>query len=289
MSISDVYLVNWRTDFNTLNPVAGCPRLMAIASETVATPRYSLRGDRRKHNHIAYQYSLSGSGVIAVRGRRYEVPAGNGFLCRVDDPAVHYYYPATATAPWTFIFVEFTGGHAADFVAGLNDGYGYVHELPADRGIIKMLKDYRDGPHDVDITASAGAGLVNELMLSVLRQAESSSGEIHRSALIERARREMSRERNAPLTVTDLAALLQVSREHLTREFKAHTGITPYQAILRHRIRIACRALLETDESVKQIAYSLDFSSNTQFSHTFKRVTGMTPRQYRKRGLSQLP
>jgi AraC-like DNA-binding protein/quercetin dioxygenase-like cupin family protein len=89
------------------------------------------------------------------------------------------------------------------------------------------------------------------------------------------------------ISLDDLSGRFFVSRAYLTRSFRAVTGVTLVQYLTVVRIRNACRLLKDTDDSVTEIARACGFSGGTYFENVFKRLRGMTPRQYRKKaGLS---
>ncbi len=79
----------------------------------------------------------------------------------------------------------------------------------------------------------------------------------------------------------DLAHRVHLSLSHFKRQFKIETGATPRQFILRTKIDAARRLLRTTDNSVSQIALDLGFVSSQYFATVFKRITGLTPREYR--------
>ena len=54
--------------------------------------------------------------------------------------------------------------------------------------------------------------------------------------------------------------------------------------IVGARISRAKELLNQTDRSITEILYSVGFNSPEHFSRTFRRLTGMSPRQYRKEG-----
>jgi AraC family transcriptional regulator len=83
-------------------------------------------------------------------------------------------------------------------------------------------------------------------------------------------------------TLSELATLCNLSVRQLTRGFRASHGCSIGDHIARTRIESAKR-LLDTEESVKAIAYSMGFSSPSSFSYAFRRATGATPRQFRQR------
>jgi AraC family transcriptional regulator len=87
--------------------------------------------------------------------------------------------------------------------------------------------------------------------------------------------------REAP-TLTELAALCNLSVRQLTRAFRASRGRSIGDYVAQSRIDYA-KQLLATDRSVKSIAYALGFSSPSSFSFAFRSATGETPREFRQR------
>jgi AraC-like DNA-binding protein len=53
--------------------------------------------------------------------------------------------------------------------------------------------------------------------------------------------------------------------------------------LLRWRMRLAARALRESDASISSIAGNFGYEAESAFSSTFKRVMGMAPRHYRNK------
>lgn len=85
-----------------------------------------------------------------------------------------------------------------------------------------------------------------------------------------------------PISIEQLAAIALQSRYHFIRSFKAATGQTPYQYVLRLRIREAKQRLESTAASVTDISYALGFSSPSQFYRAFVKAVSATPEQYRR-------
>ena len=56
--------------------------------------------------------------------------------------------------------------------------------------------------------------------------------------------------------------------------------------IMGEKIKLAQELLRDTSQSVGTIASILSFKDSSHFSHCFKRVTGLSPRQYRNSTLS---
>lgn len=90
--------------------------------------------------------------------------------------------------------------------------------------------------------------------------------------------------------IAELARQMHLSESQFKSRFKTETGISPWQFILKARIDAAKQRLLASNASVTQIAMELGFASSQYFATVFKRLTGMTPRVYRRDGaISHVP
>ncbi len=85
-----------------------------------------------------------------------------------------------------------------------------------------------------------------------------------------------------PISVSELAQLASLSVSALERKFKKHLRVTPMQYIKRLRISFASQALAQTDLSINEIAHRYGFCDHSYMSKEFRRVVGMTPREYRR-------
>lgn len=86
---------------------------------------------------------------------------------------------------------------------------------------------------------------------------------------------------SSPIDVEGLARELFISRTHLSAKFKAESGMTLSEFILREKIEEAKRLLRYSDKSLTLISDYLGFSSQSHFTRAFKKQTGKTPREYR--------
>ncbi|MEM8982994.1 MAG: response regulator transcription factor [Pseudomonadota bacterium] len=88
---------------------------------------------------------------------------------------------------------------------------------------------------------------------------------------------------NRDIKVSTLAELCELSDSHFAAQFKRSTDCTPAQFIAQQRIEEAKRLLMTTDWSTAEIARSIGFDRPSYFSTVFKRFTGLTPTEYRRR------
>jgi AraC family transcriptional regulator len=87
-----------------------------------------------------------------------------------------------------------------------------------------------------------------------------------------------------PPTLAELADLCRMSVRQLTRGFRTSRGCSVSDHLAELRIDTAKRRLSASQETIKTIATSLGFASQSSFTVAFRRATGgVTPNEYRKR------
>ncbi|HTO70442.1 MAG TPA: AraC family transcriptional regulator [Myxococcota bacterium] len=88
---------------------------------------------------------------------------------------------------------------------------------------------------------------------------------------------------DAELSLANMANAVHLSPYHFARQFKAATGLPPHQYVVTRRIERAQQLLAASDDvSLAEVALGVGFSDQSQFSTHFKRVVGITPRQFRR-------
>ena len=83
------------------------------------------------------------------------------------------------------------------------------------------------------------------------------------------------------ITLEDIAKSINISRTYLSTKFKEETSEGLNQYILERRIEEAKEMLLFTNLSFQEISTQLNFSSQSYFIKCFKKVTDLTPKQYK--------
>ncbi len=87
----------------------------------------------------------------------------------------------------------------------------------------------------------------------------------------------------------DLARRAHLSLSHFKKRFKAETGLSPRQYILRDKIEAAKCLLSSQAKPITDIALDLGFVSSQYFATVFKRITGTTPTHYRRQAHQAQP
>lgn len=89
-----------------------------------------------------------------------------------------------------------------------------------------------------------------------------------------------------PLSLEAIADVTGYSLSHFKSKFRSEVGQTPAAYITTGKIERAKEALEHSDSSITDIAYNLGWSSSNYFCAVFKKLTGISPLQYRKQSRS---
>jgi AraC-like DNA-binding protein len=80
----------------------------------------------------------------------------------------------------------------------------------------------------------------------------------------------------------ELAGVARLSHSHFSRAFKGAFGQTPHTFIMSRRVAVASQKMLNSRESLSQIALSCGFSDQAHLARLFRRETGFAPSQWRR-------
>lgn len=147
--------------------------------------------------------------------------------------------------------------------------FGEILRLHYDRGAFLRTVRMRQ----------AAVSLLLEVIESPPRRAESPL-----SAPIDGMQQTICRWPEREYHIAELARQVHLSESQFKSRFKAETGISPWQFIMKARIDSAKQRLLASDEPITRIAMDLGFASSQYFATVFKRIAGMTPLAYRREG-----
>ena len=89
------------------------------------------------------------------------------------------------------------------------------------------------------------------------------------------------------LTVEKIAAHFNYHAGHINRVMRRSTGTTIHSYVIRCRMEEAKNLLLSTDMTVSQVAEAVGVGSEAYFCNSFKKLTGISPKEYRRRARNQ--
>ena len=85
------------------------------------------------------------------------------------------------------------------------------------------------------------------------------------------------------ISVEDLASKFAIGRRNFERRFKKATNNTPVEYIQRVKIEAAKKSLEASRKNVSEVMYDVGYSDTKAFRTVFKKITGMSPIDYRNK------
>lgn len=84
------------------------------------------------------------------------------------------------------------------------------------------------------------------------------------------------------LSLDVVSAKFYLSKQYISKKFKAEFGINLYSYIIKLRINKSKALLLQKDRKILEIVEEFNFTDESHYSHVFKKVVGLSPSEYRK-------
>lgn len=143
-----------------------------------------------------------------------------------------------------------------------------------------LMRLYSELHHTDDASPLAIEGLVLELLAAVARNQIKLEGRVS-PRWLGRAEEYLRAHFSEHLNLVTVSAAVGVHPVHLARQFRKHYSCTAGDYVRRLRVEYACQELGKSGSSLAEIASAAGFSDQSHFSKVFRRLTGMTPAEYR--------
>jgi len=250
---------------------------------------YHLRDERqigwhgRHHSHPAglheLHYFISGEGSFRDRGSVYTIEPGSLYLTPPEAP--HQIAATNARKPITYyaLLLDAEGdGETRGLLETLAGRRGSFAIGPSQRFFFADLLE-KGASGRSELVMAAHHGLL--AFLYGLAAGQVSARGTADNAHVEKALAIMQGAIERSLDLGLLCARIELSREHFVRLFTERMGMPPMRYYSRLKIEAARAMLSSTNLRVQEIAYKLGYENQFGFARAFRRVSGMSPSQYR--------
>ena len=153
--------------------------------------------------------------------------------------------------------------------------------LEGDSSLWLAARMYREFTERDAFSALALESISTELLIAVSRRG-TARAEQKPPAWLARVKEFLHQNFSQPPTLDDLASAAGVHPTHLARVFRQFERCTVGDYIRRIRIEYVRERILGSSEPLVEIALAAGFADQTHLSRSFKRVTGMTPTEFRR-------
>lgn len=222
-----------------------------------------------------------GTGELRTKDGRFPLRAGD--LVFTDCMRWHSYGTADSHG-WGMAWVHFNGCCARGYYEQFTRlGAPVVPSVDADliRDLNSLIEINQRSSKSAELQSS-------DLIVSVLTRILVKADDLVYSrdrmpAFVEEALREINAHLSDNLTLDHFAHKLGVNKYHLQKEFTRHVGMSPNAYVCTARINVAKSLLVSKELTVSQVAEQAGFRNTGHFMNMFKRSTGLTPGEYRRR------
>lgn len=250
--------------------------VITLAGISYPDPTYSM--ERKRSDVYVFEYVIEGKGVVCVENDSCEVCAGDVYILKKGEK--HKYF-SDKNEPMKKIWFNADGRIISHLLSdySLNEvtrikGFNDISIFLEIRETLLACKaEKRLHGSEIDIIIHR----LIEALSSFVKKQESPKSEAQILAEYIDSRAE------GKVSLAELSAKIYRSQTHTINVFKEAYGKTPYDYMLERKIENAKLLLKNTAMSVGSICAETGFSESQYFSRYFKRKTGMTPVEYRKR------
>lgn len=223
-------------------------------------------------------YCTEGKGIIEVGDQIYRLEKSDAFC--IPRNVRHKYY-ADEKEPWSILWVHFKGDNTNYFpleerkIVHINSRHSDNRMMVLFNLLFRVLeRNYTIGNF---IYISQVLSLILSEIYFREKVDESSVRDRHVTMVI----RYMYQHLRENLTLEEISEEVQLSKSYLNAVFKAQTGKSPVEFFIHLKMQEACKLLKSTDYYIYEVSSELGYTDQYYFSRIFKKVVGVSPKDYK--------
>ena len=246
-------------------------------------------------NHYLFHYVISGTGLLmsndsSGRTNTYQIRSGQGFMI---FPKQINTYIADETLPCEYSWIEFDGLKVKEAleIAGLTMDSPIYHSNVRD--LSAELKN--EMLYIAQHSDQSPFHLIGHLYLFLDYLTRSSSsrrllqGGRMRDFYIKEAISYIEQNFQNDISVEDIAKFCSLNRSYFGKIFRDALGKSPQEFLINYRMSKAAELLKLTELSIGDISNAVGYPSQLHFSRAFKKIHGISPRQWRNENKAVKP
>ncbi|MDF2613166.1 MAG: transcriptional regulator, AraC family [Clostridia bacterium] len=241
---------------------------------------FTQRDEKRTYLLI---YTFSGEGYLNYDNTDYVLKKGS--ILMIDCNKYHY-YKSHSEETWGFRWIHF-GGMCADTYMNLimdNQNHSILMSDPLE------FEDYHNNLMNISsvsdtyssvCTSTYISHILMEMLSSKFNEKNNKNYQQHKED-IDKVIHYITKNYMNEIRVDDFADIIHLSKYHFLKVFKQYIGTSPYEYLINYRINEAKILLKTTHHSISYIASAVGFLNESNFIKQFKRITHLTPLNYRR-------
>lgn len=241
--------------------------------------RYHYRERKEGIEEYIFIFCMEGSGTIIVKDKKYTLRENQAFCIPCFQG--HSYY-AHDEDPWSILWVHFKGEDTRYFPLTKCQVRSFSSQDTADRmhflfvSLFQALDDHYTLGNFIYLSQTLS------LILAEAYDREQGQSVLEQNKHVTDVVRYMYRHLEENLTLEQIGEEFSLSKSYLNAIFQKHTQHSPMDFFIHLKMKRSCRLLRTTDLPVYEVAQKMGYADPYYFSRIFKKIVGISPRQYRK-------
>ncbi|MDE6412888.1 MAG: AraC family transcriptional regulator [Eubacterium sp.] len=250
------------------------PLKIDIVGETYCDKTFKI--ERENSDLNALEFIADGKGTLDIENQHLAPEKNDVFFLKIGS---RHKYQADAKEPWHKYWIVFKGDFAESLIKNYlpENVYLFKNCDAVQRYFEEIVETARkDMPYDV---------MVNKITISLMRIFIYIRNRVimENEDLPDVIRKHLDESVESEFNLDNLCKEINYSKNYVIHIFKEKYKVTPYQYFLDRKIDAAKTYLTHTNLSVGNIANTLHYADQQYFSSSFKKATGCSPLEYRKR------
>ena len=235
---------------------------------------------RKQFHSFLILYTYDGSGSLSYENSLFELQKGDGFI--IDCRREHFY--RTEGARWIHGDLHFCGGPSDFFYQENFSAKKPLFHVPDQNEFQKLLENLLRIQGSAAVHRDFQFSFELERLLFYLMECQGAgtSGNVIPEH-IRLLQNYLEQHFTSDITLEEMAHMTGTSKYHLCRQFKHFTGFAPKEYVTHLRLLYAQNLLQQTQMPGYRIGALAGFPSEAAFLMQFKKATGMTPGEFRRR------
>jgi AraC family transcriptional regulator of arabinose operon len=227
-------------------------------------------------------YCVDGAGWYKIGDKRSEVGPNQFFILPQN---VEHAYASTDDNPWTIYWIHFGGDSLAKFneLHAVQKHFKPFYIKSSGEIITMFSRMYKalELGYSTDNLIFANMCLPHFLSLFIYNSKHTTVSPTDKLDVVDSAILYMQEHINENISLQDLSSHYNYSASRFSSLFKQKTGYAPIDYFIQMKMQKASQQLDFSSSSVKDIALSMGFDDPYYFSKRFRKIIGLSPKQYR--------
>ena len=223
-------------------------------------------------------YCTEGSGVIWVEDREYHLHPNEAFC--IPRFKGHRYW-ASSEDPWSILWVHFKGEDTHFFPLDKERVVKMISANASNRMmfLFELLFKVLNGNYTLGNFIYISQVL--SLILAEIYEREKKDSTQEQNKFVTNVVRYMYRHIYENITLDTISEDFKLSKSYLNAIFQKYTRHSPMDFFINLKMKEACKMLRSSEMYIYEIAQKLGYSDQYYFSRIFKKVVGMSPKEYK--------